>query len=262
MPSQAHSKPRVGIPWRTAQEEADGNLSKIKYYCDAVEAAGGQAIPISLLTSQAELDSLAETLDAVILPGSPTDVDPLRYGVPRHARCADPDPARERTDYTLLDHVLAAHKPVLAICYGTQLLNVYLSGKLIQDIPSEFRTKIRHDKKGLPPGSPDPRHPARIEPGSRLAELAELAGVGLSVEVNSSHHQAILSPGLNLRVTAQAPDGIVEAVEGTGGGHWIVGVQWHPERMAGDALAATLFRELITAARGAATTPGRQTNQA
>ena len=250
MPSETQTRPRVGVPWRTVKEEKESNLSKIKYYCDAIEAAGGQAIPISLSMPPAELDDLADTLDALVLPGSPADVDPIRYVAPRHARSNDPDPQRERTDFALLDHAFAANKPVLAICYGVQLLNVYLSGKLLQDIPTEFRTKIKHDKQGLPPGAPDPRHPVEIEPGSKLAALAEQAGVGLLPEVNSSHHQAILAPGLHLRVTAHAPDGIVEAVEWTGSGNWIVGVQWHPERMAGDPLAERVFRELMGAARG------------
>jgi putative glutamine amidotransferase len=76
--------------------------------------------------------------------------------------------------------------------------------------------------------------------------------MGPNVEVNSSHHQAVLEPGRGLRITASAPDGVVEAVEWTGSDNWVVGVQWHPERMPGDALAAALFRELVAAARTAA----------
>ena len=251
MSSKVSHKPRVGVPWRTQQDEKENQREKMENYLRAVLEAGGEPVLISVATPREELDSLAETLDAVVLPGSSADVDPMRYGVPRHAQCADADPQREQTDGALLDHAFAANKPVLAICYGVQLLNVYLNGKLIQDIPSELRTKIRHDKKDLPPGADDPRHGVRIEPGSKLAGLAERAGVGLSVEVNSSHHQAISSPGLNLRVTAEAPDAVVEAVEWTGSGNWVVGVQWHPERMAGDALAAALFNELVAAARAA-----------
>ncbi len=92
----------------------------------------------------------------------------------------------------------------------------------------------------------------RIEPGSKISAFAGQAGVEVSAEVNSSHHQAILAPGRDLCVTAHAPDGVVEAVESTGEGNWVVGVQWHPERMFGDAFAKALFRELIAAARGAA----------
>ncbi len=252
MSREVSHKPRIGVPWRTAKEEAENNRQRYDDYLRAVREAGGQAVEISLGMPRPELEKLIETLDGVVLPGSPADVDPTRYGAQRHAECADPDPQREQTDFALLDHAFAAHKPVLAICYGTQLLNVYLRGKLIQDIPGELPTSIRHSKKGLAPGAPDPRHGARIEPGSKVGALVELAGTGLAVEVNSSHHQAVLEPGRDLRVTVRAPDGVVEAVEWTGSGNWVVGVQWHPERMPGDALAAALFRELVAAARTAA----------
>ena len=248
MSSEAQLKLRVGVPWRDLAEEKSGDLPKMQNYYKAVETAGGEPVPVSLVLPPAELERLARTLDAVVLPGSPADVDPAGYGAPRHAQCADPDPERERTDFALLDHAFAANKPVLAICYGVQSLNVYLKGTLVQDIPSELGTKIRHNKDGLPAGAGDRRHKVSIEPGSRLAALAG----STSAEVNSSHHQAILAPGRNLRVTAHAPDGVVEAVEWTGNGNWVVGVQWHPERMFGDALAATLFRELIAAVRAAA----------
>ena len=245
----AQNAPRIGIPWRTAKEETAGTMAKMESYLRAIAAAGGESVLISLATPPAELERLARTLDAVVLPGSSADADPARYGAQRRPECADPDPQRERTDYALLDHAFAANKPVLAICYGTQLLNVYLGGTLVQDITAELGTQIRHDKKGLPVGAADPYHPARIESTSKLAELA--GGVG--AEVNSSHHQAILAAGKTLRVTAQAPDGVIEAVEWTGDANWVVGVQWHPERMPDNALAAALFRELLAVARGVAT---------
>jgi len=249
--SAAASKPRVGLPWRTLKEEIEGKRDKYDFYLQAIRQAGGEPIPVSLL-NRADFDALVRTLEAILLPGSPADVNPGRYGSKCHPKTADADPARERTDYALLHHAFSAKKPVLAICYGTQLLNVYLGGTLLQDIPSELRTTIRHSKDGLPPGSPDPYHRARIEAGSKLAALpgmSELASEGFSVEVNSSHHQSILTPGRGLRVTAQAPDGVIEAVEWTGDGNWVVGVQWHPERMKNDPLAEALFRELLAATR-------------
>ena len=246
------ARPRVGVPWRTAKEEADDNRPKIENYLRAVRDAGGAPELISLITPRAELDGRLRGFDAFLLPGSPADVNPARYGVKRHERCAVPDQERERTDYAILNHAFAAKKPVLAICYGAQLLNVYLGGALLQDIPSELRTTIRHDKEGLPPGSDDPHHAARIDAGSRLAgyaPLAGLAGEGFTADVNSSHHQAILTPGRDLRITARAPDGVVEAVEWTGTGNLVMGVQWHPERMKEDWLSEALFRDLISAAR-------------
>ncbi len=248
MPNETHHKPRVGVPYRTAAEEAANKRDKYEFYLEAMRQAGGEPVEISLSLAEAERKRLLASLDAIVLPGSPADMDPKRYGAKRHPRSTDPDPQREQTDSALLDHAFAAKKPVLAICYGAQSLNVYLGGTLIQDILSELGTRIRHDKKGLPPGSGDPYHPARIEPGSKLAALAG----GAEAEVNSSHHQAILQPGKDLCVTAHAPDGVIEAVEWFGNANWVVGVQWHPERMVADAFAAALFRELMAAGRGVA----------
>lgn len=240
-------RPRVGIPWRTALEEAAHNLPKIVNYYRAVEAAGGVPVTISLRLDAADLAQMAESLDALVLPGSPADVDPGKYHAMRHAETADADPDRERTDFALLEHALAQQKPVLAICYGVQSLNVYLGGTLIQDIPSELHTEIRHSRNGLPAGFPDPRHPARLEADSRLAALVG----AMDAEVNSSHHQAIAEPGRELRIVARAPDGVVEAVEYVAGEQWVLGVQWHPERLPGDRVSEALFRGLVAAASAA-----------
>ncbi len=247
------TSPQVGVPFRCFREEDAGDRKRIEPYLRAVEAAGGQAVPISLRMSQAGLDRLTRQLDAFVLPGSPADVDPGRYRALRHPCSADPDPHREDTDYALLAHAFAEHKPVLAICYGVQLLNVYLGGTLVQDIPSELVAPLGHDWDDREAGGPEPFHPVRIE---RACELARLAGAR-EARVNTSHHQAIREPGRRLRIVAHAPDGVIEAVEWTGdgparGGNWVVGVQWHPERMTADALASALFRELVAAARGAA----------
>ena len=236
-------KPRVGIPYRTVAEEAVNKRDKYDFYVQSLERAGGQAVPVSLKLPQAELVSLARSLDAVILPGSPADVDPARYGAPRHPATADADPQRECTDYALLENAFADRKPVLAICYGIQILNVFLGGSLVQDISGELASPVKHDRKGLPGGA-DAFHSARIEPGSGLARLAGQA----EEQINSSHHQSIRTPGRGLRATAQAPDGVIEAVEWTGDANWVVGVQWHPERMMGHALSEALFRQLVLAA--------------
>lgn len=245
MAERTDRRPRVGVPWRTLAEEAASKRERYNDYLNAVRDAGGEPVEVSLRLPDDRLQQLAASLDAVVLPGSPADVDPQRYGSPRHAAAADADPARERTDDSLLDHALVTGKPVLAICYGTQLLNVHLGGSLLQDIPSELTSKIDHDRDEI---GTEELHASRIERG----HIAELAGRA-EVQVNSSHHQAILRPGRGLRVTAHAPDGVVEAVEWEGGPGWVVGVQWHPERMRGDALADALFRRLIREAqRGAA----------
>jgi putative glutamine amidotransferase len=243
MADNHYHRVRIGVPFRTAEEEAAGESKsqKIKYYYSAVEEAGAEAVGISLQLPAAELARLAASLDGFVLPGSPCDVDPARYGAAPHPETHQPDPGRERTDFAVLEHAFAAGKPVLAICYGTQLLNVYLGGSLIQDIPSEVSPHLQHEKNTGE--TVDPEHLTRLETDSRLLPLAGSA----TARINSSHHQAIRRPGRSLRVTAEAPDGVIEAVEWTGGANWAVGVQWHPERMAGDEFAAALFRALVMA---------------
>jgi putative glutamine amidotransferase len=258
MLTNAHDRPRIGVPFRTAAEENAGEAKrhKITNYYRAVEEAGGEVVPVSLHLSAGERKRLAESLDGVVLPGSPADVDPARYGASRHAASHEADKQREDTDYALLDDAFASGKPVLAICYGTQLLNVCLGGSLYQDIAGELHSPIEHSKDGLPSGAPDPVHPARIESGGEIAQLAaacgfQSAGGRFEAQVNTSHHQAIRDPGRGLRVAAYAPDGVIEAVEHEPHKHWVIGVQWHPERMAADALSRALFRALILATRAA-----------
>jgi putative glutamine amidotransferase len=267
--TQAHTqeRPRVGVPWRTAAEEIAGERRRYDDYLFAVREAGGDPVEVSLRLPDAALATLAESLDAVLLPGSPADIETRRYDETRRAQTADADIPRERTDGLLLDHAFATGKPVLAICYGTQLLNVHFGGSLVQDIATELHTAIDHNREEL--GS-EPLHAVHIESyeDGRLAEIvpSQPDGAGppreeAAVFVNSSHHQAIRRPGRGLRVAARSPDGVVEAIEWAGEGagespgeladdsprgrRWIVGVQWHPERMRGDALAVALFRKLV-----------------
>jgi putative glutamine amidotransferase len=248
MDHQVLSRPRIGVPWRTAAEEAANQRTKIDNYLNAVERAGGEAVLLSLTSGADALKREAENLDAFVLTGSPADIDPAHFGAKRHPAAADADAVRERTDFTLLEHALAGGKPVLAICYGIQSLNVFLGGSLVQDIPTELGTEVCHspEEDELPDGSetPDAMHGASLDPG-RVCTLSS----GVQAEVNSWHHQSVLKLGRGLRITARAPDGVIEAVEWTENSSWVVGVQWHPERMRADALAQALFREFVTATR-------------
>lgn len=245
-------RPRVGIPWRTSTDEdqarTTGQRGKTEDYLRAVERAGAEGV-ILPLKDQKERDRLIPTLDAFVLPGSPADIEPRQYGSENSGLSAPADVAREEADRAVLRHAFAEKKPVLAICYGCQLLNVYLGGTLIQDLKAETGTSTPHQKKDLAPaGKPepkeDPAHDATFEFGSRLADLAESS----HAVVNSSHHQAIQEPGKNLRVTSRAPDGTIEGVEWTGDSNWITGVQWHPERMLGDPFSERLFNNFVAAA--------------
>jgi len=247
MSSETLNRPRVGIPWRTSEEEAHDNRPKIANYEQAVRRAGGEPVLVPL-TDREQQSYLLPNLDGFVLPGSPADVEPAEYGAVNDGKCAPADLPREEADRAILAHAFAARKPVLAICYGCQLLNVYLGGTLIQDLRSELGTTAVHQKKDLSPEPhDDPIHGAKFLPQSRLAGLAS----GEQAQINSSHHQAIRKPGKNLRVTAHSTDGIIEGVEWTGDANWVVGVQWHPERMFGDAFSERLFRDFVGAARGA-----------
>jgi len=246
--SASHT-PRIGIPWRTTDEQRQGERKKLNYYFEAIKSAGAEPTDIRLDQSPAQLQAQLSDLDGFVLPGSPADVDPSRYGASKHPKTNDLDGNRDGTDIAILDHAFETGKPVLAICFGCQLLNVYLKGTLIQDLRAEKPESIAHGDTDLPPGAAkgDMEHPVEFSPGTLLARLNR-ATAG---KINSSHHQAIDRPGENLRVTARAFDGTIEGVEWTAGRNWVVGVQWHPERMPSDALSQHLFAEFVAAVRSA-----------
>jgi putative glutamine amidotransferase len=233
------------VPFRNAKEEAAGERGKYDLYLEAIRRAGGAPVEVSLFLAPPALAELANSLDGIVLPGSPRDVDIARYGPPkRHPETGEADPRLEETDIALLDDAFRGGKPVLAICYGVQLLNVYRGGTLIQHL--DTGTKHRWASES----SPEPMHFVNLDAGTRIEKLAGAR----QVTVNSAHHQAIDRPGTGLRPVALGPDGVIEAVEWTPGPTWVIGVQWHPERMTGDGpgdkLSRALFQELIAAARG------------
>jgi putative glutamine amidotransferase len=237
---------RIGIPWRTTAEQKQGERKKLDYYFASVRQAGAEPVDVKLDQSIEALRAQLADLDGFVLPGSPADVDPDRYSSPKHPKTNQIDTNREATDSSILQHALDAEKPVLAICFGCQMLNVYQKGSLIQDLKSERPESLAHGDTDLPPGSKhgDIQHPVEFVSGSLLARL----NGGMAGAINSSHHQAIDKPGRELAVTAHAPDGTIEAIEWTGEPNWVVGVQWHPERMPDDALAQKLFSEFVAAA--------------
>jgi putative glutamine amidotransferase len=213
-------------------------------YVQAVEQAGGVAVPLSPAHTDASLDRLLELVDGLVLSGG-EDVDPARYGQPPHPSLGSVNPERDAMEFRVLEGALRREIPVLAICRGAQLLNVAWGGTLFQDLPSLRPTAMEHRQQAP---VDQPRHTVTVEKGSRLRDVL---GADV-VPVNSFHHQGIdrLAPGL--RAVAWADDGLVEGVE-SADGRWIVGVQWHPERSGSDradvALPdAALFRALLAAA--------------
>lgn len=203
-----------------------------------------QAKAIPLLIPHMPKEDLLEILskfDGILLPGG-IDIDPVRFGEDPHPNCGEIDPLWDELDLTVAGWALEQGVPILAICRGIQVLNVAAGGTLIQDIPSQVTGPIKHSQDA-------PRwyatHDITIHPGSLLAKL-----VGdRSQRVNSFHHQAIRQVGSGLRVAASAPDGIIEAVEGTSS-MFVLGVQWHPELMVDHYPAAQkIFDSFVQAAQ-------------
>jgi putative glutamine amidotransferase len=246
--------PRIAIPEPTSTDAAY-NQRSLPQYIHAVEAAGGIAIPIPLHEPPASQASILASCSAILLPGSPADVDPARYGQQAVKACAAKDAAREAADDLLLRDAFAQEKPILGICYGLQSLNVWRQGSLVQDLP--------HAGEGIAPGAGSVvnhqpgrevqnAHPVLVTPGSRLSRLAPKEGEEeLRLSVNSSHHQAIDCPGEQLLVAAISPaDGVIEALEGAEPRQFVVAVQWHPERSyESNGASRALFAAFLEAAR-------------
>jgi putative glutamine amidotransferase len=234
-------RPRIGITMRLELETDRFYLSR--YYSEAVEAAGGAPVHIALIPQREYLETLVNGLDGLLLPGSDSDVDPTRYGREPHPRLGSVHPLKDETDLLVLEEVDRLNVPLLAICFGMQVLNVSRGGTLIQDIPTELPQAIKHQQ-----GAPRDRrsHRVRLLEGSQLAELA---GADNEI-VNSHHHQAIETVGSELVATAWTADGLVEALEDPRGDRFALAVQWHPEiGWEKDKFSQAIFERFIAAAR-------------
>jgi putative glutamine amidotransferase len=212
-------------------------------YSEAVEAAGGVPLHIPLIPRADYIGSVMRDLDGVLLPGSDSDVDPLLYGREPHTRLGHVHPLKDETDALVLKEVEGRRVPLLAICFGMQILNVTRGGTLIQDLESQMPDAIKH-QQGIPRDRRS--HKVRLLEGSTLAELSGDA----SAQVNSHHHQAIETVGRELVATAWTSDGLVEALEDPRGDRFAVAVQWHPEiAWERDEFSRALFGSFIKAAR-------------
>lgn len=215
-------KPWIGIP--TRYHDKSETLGQIRHYLDAILWAGGLPLMIPTVEPPGLVLEYARCVDGILLPGSPTDLNPAGYGEEPHPKLGKPYPERDATDFALLRYADETGLPLLGICFGAQSLNVHRGGSLVQDIPSQVGRPLTHDEKGEDPVVAA-RHPISIA-GSTL--LAKIAGKD-ALEVNSYHHQSVARAGRDLRVSATAPDGVIEAIEDTSG-RFVLGVQWHPER--------------------------------
>jgi len=211
----------IAIPEPTS-EDVEYNSRALPQYVQALEAAGAQAVVIPLHAMQAQVAKMLEGVQGVLLPGSRFDVDPQRYGEAAIPECGPKDEARTAVDELLLQDAFNLKKPILGICQGLQSLNVWRNGSLVQHL----QTAVNH----TPGREVAKAHPVLVTRGSRLAALLMASGEQ-DAQVNSSHHQAVRTPGDKLLVSAVSPrDGVIEAVELDAPEHFVIAVQWHPER--------------------------------
>ncbi len=212
---------RIAIPEPTS-DDPEYNARALPQYIAAVQAAGAEPVVIPLHETRDRVANLLASVQGILLPGSGHDVDPALYVETPAPETASNDAARAVVDEFLLQDAFNERKPVLAICHGAQTLNVWRGGTLIQDL----KTPVNH----RPGREVIEAHPVKLAEGSRLMEILPRTSES-DAQVNSSHHQAIRKIGKDLRVTAVSPgDGVVEAVDIQSPNHFVVGVQWHPER--------------------------------
>jgi putative glutamine amidotransferase len=240
------TKPLIGIGSDVAVKEGERDRAfAYTTYVDSLRRAG--ALPV-LIPPQAEnAAELLEQLDGLLLAGG-DDCDPAAYGEARHPSVEPMDPRRQSSDLALAKLARERGLPTLGVCLGTQVMNVAAGGTLIQDIDSALETEIDHASAA----SDRHRHDVLIEKGTKLASILGQP----ELNVNSSHHQAVGSVAGGLRVTAHAPDGVIEGLEDPSHPFY-VGVQWHPEDMAGEESASRLFGAFVEAARKYSETKGK-----
>ena len=217
------SRPLVAV---TASTRLTDGLERVRLnvaYLSALESAGLAPLVLAPTTDVQVAERLLDVADGLVLTGG-EDMDPAHYGVPRDPLTHTPHAQRDATELAVFRRARELGLPTLAICRGLQVVNVALGGTLVQDVPTQWRGAGVHEDE-------QPRdtrlHGVRIEANSHLA-----AAIGATaIDVNSSHHQAVDRVASGLRVTAIAPDGVIEGAEWSGDDWWMVGVQWHPEEL-------------------------------
>ncbi|MBV9773894.1 MAG: gamma-glutamyl-gamma-aminobutyrate hydrolase family protein [Gemmatimonadetes bacterium] len=244
-------RPVIGIPTQNLQsidripEDLPASWVMNQRYFLACTSVGALPWMVPLLDDDPEtLRGIYDNLDGIFLAGG-VDVDPSSYGDDRHDLCGRTDLPRDYVELQFARWALEDGKPVLGVCRGMQVINVAAGGTLYQDCADQYPDAIKHDYF---PGAGWARdylaHEVRLEEGTRLRRLFGAD----EVMVNSMHHQGIRRMGRGLTASAVSPDGLVEAVEGTGDA-FLVGVQWHPEMLIDtDEGTRRLFEEFIESA--------------
>ncbi len=211
-------------------------------YIESVVAAGGLPVLIPLGLGEVELRRILQRMDGVLLPGG-GDIEPSNYRGGVHETMYGIDPDRDRVEIAVARQVVEMRKPFLAICRGHQILNVALGGTLWEDVKTFMPQAIRHDHfRGFPRN-----HLAHSVTAVSDSHIVRMMGK-TEIQVNSLHHQGVRDLAPELRVTAVAPDGLIEGSE-IPGHPFAVTVQWHPENLIHDDTSMlSLFRGLVEAA--------------
>ena len=205
---------KIGISYCTSSSITRNCIS-------SVNAVGGTPVTLPLIRTEAEAKKALESVDALIMTGG-EDIDPSYYGEePLPEASLDINPARDKSDFLLLQAALDADMPVLCICRGMQLLNVMNGGTLYQDIPSQLGISGHRD----PATTRFLYHNITVTKNTVIRSIIQKS----SLKVNSWHHQSVKDIGKGLSVTAESADGIVEAIE-LQGKRFVIGVQFHPEK--------------------------------
>jgi putative glutamine amidotransferase len=240
------TRPLIGITASSIDRRgpAYGEVySLTRKYAEGVLRAGGVPVIVPYNLDEDSLQILFDRLDGLLLSGG-GDIEPTIYGEDAHPATNEIEVDRDRIELALARWVVEKGKPFLAICRGIQVLNVALGGTLIQDIPTEVPDALEHSfERGIVERGYH-AHPVKIAADSRLAQVMQTE----VAQTNSWHHQAIKQPAAKLKVTAYAPDGVIEAVE-VPGRRFAIGVQWHPEWMfEGQPEMLRLFEGLVVTA--------------
>jgi len=206
----------------TCKHSNEDGISFIKDgYIEAIEQAGGQPVVMPPSLSPAASAEILRHLDGLLLSGG-DDLSPLFFAQQPQPRLGEVDALRDEQEIALVNEALKLGLPILGICRGLQVLNVALGGTILQHIDEDGVHAIQHRQNA--PGW-HRHHHVRIQPETMLADALGKGDIG----VNSFHHQVVDKVAPGLTISATSPDGLVEALESRE--PWILGVQWHPERM-------------------------------
>jgi putative glutamine amidotransferase len=218
---------------------------KLEDYKQSILHVGGE---VRIVDSTMSVEDALEGLDGLMLTGG-DDVAPSRYGESAHATIVEAEPGRDEFELGIVAAARARQLPIFAICRGIQVLNVACGGTLVQDIPSQVRGALPHSLK-VPPNEPySLAHEVWLDKDTVLSKLmCERLSDADACDVNSRHHQAVKDVARGFKVSATAPDGVIEAIEDPSA-PFCLGVQWHPENFWRTGEFRPLFEAFVEAAQ-------------